>query len=74
MTGNYWQGEIFRINSCCQVQWILKPGQELNTLILIFLQVTLWKESVDGQWACISDVNKGQGAVSAITEGQQNEQ
>ncbi|KAG2470899.1 SEC13 protein, partial [Polypterus senegalus] len=31
--------------------------------------VTLWKESVDGQWACISDVNKGQGAVSSITEG-----
>lgn len=39
------------------------------------LQVTLWKESVDGQWVCISDVNKGQGSVSAsITEGQQNEQ
>lgn len=39
------------------------------------LQVTLWKESVDGQWVCISDVNKGQGSVSAsVTEGQQNEQ
>lgn len=39
------------------------------------LQVTLWKESVDGQWVCISDVNKGQGSVStSITEGQQNEQ
>ena len=24
-------------------------------------QVTLWKESLEGQWACISDVNKGQG-------------
>uniref|UniRef100_A0A8C4PX67 Protein SEC13 homolog n=1 Tax=Eptatretus burgeri TaxID=7764 RepID=A0A8C4PX67_EPTBU len=22
-------------------------------------RVTLWKESVDGQWACVSDVNKG---------------
>lgn len=37
-------------------------------------EVTLWKESVDGLWACISDVNKGQGGVSAVTEGQQNEQ
>ncbi|RXN18019.1 SEC13-like protein [Labeo rohita] len=37
-------------------------------------KVTLWKESVDGQWACISDVNKGQGAVTSITDSQQNEQ
>ncbi|KAB5537117.1 hypothetical protein PHYPO_G00115150 [Pangasianodon hypophthalmus] len=37
-------------------------------------KVTLWKESVGGQWACISDVNKGQGAVTSITDGQQNEQ
>lgn len=37
-------------------------------------EVTLWKESVDGLWACISDVNKGQGGVSAAAEGQQNEQ
>ncbi|MEQ2185740.1 GTPase-activating protein S13 [Goodea atripinnis] len=37
-------------------------------------KVTLWKESMDGQWACISDVSKGQGAVSAITDSQQNEQ
>ncbi|XP_069907214.1 protein SEC13 homolog isoform X1 [Oryctolagus cuniculus] len=38
-------------------------------------KVTLWKESVDGQWVCISDVNKGQGSVTAsATEGQQNEQ
>lgn len=39
-----------------------------------FLQVTLWKESMDGQWACISDVSKGQSAVSAITDTQQSEQ
>uniref|UniRef100_A0A8C7FBS8 SEC13 homolog, nuclear pore and COPII coat complex component n=1 Tax=Oncorhynchus kisutch TaxID=8019 RepID=A0A8C7FBS8_ONCKI len=32
-------------------------------------KVTLWKESADGQWACISDVNKVQGAVSTITDG-----
>lgn len=41
---------------------------------LFVLQVTLWKESMDGQWACISDVSKGQGAVSAITDTQQSEQ
>ncbi|KAK2101306.1 GTPase-activating protein S13 [Saguinus oedipus] len=28
-------------------------------------EVTLWKESVDGQWVCISDVNEGQGSKSA---------
>ncbi|CAB1315600.1 unnamed protein product [Coregonus sp. 'balchen'] len=37
-------------------------------------KVTLWKESADGQWACISDVNKGQGAVSSIADGAKNEQ
>ncbi|XP_061884450.1 protein SEC13 homolog [Entelurus aequoreus] len=37
-------------------------------------KVTLWKESMDGQWACISDVSKGQGAVSSITDTQQAEQ
>ncbi|KAK7915750.1 hypothetical protein WMY93_011511 [Mugilogobius chulae] len=37
-------------------------------------KVTLWKESMDGQWACISDVSKGQGAVSTITDTAQNEQ
>uniref|UniRef100_A0A4W5RBE7 Protein SEC13 homolog n=1 Tax=Hucho hucho TaxID=62062 RepID=A0A4W5RBE7_9TELE len=26
-------------------------------------KVTLWKESADGQWACISDVNKGFGLM-----------
>ncbi|KAF3860541.1 hypothetical protein F7725_000796 [Dissostichus mawsoni] len=39
-----------------------------------FHSVTLWKESMDGQWACISDVSKGQGAVSTITDTQQSEQ
>ncbi|KAK6176805.1 protein SEC13 homolog [Patella vulgata] len=30
-------------------------------------KVSLWKESTEGQWVCISDVNKGQGQIS---EGQ----
>lgn len=28
------------------------------------LQVSLWKETLEGQWVCISDVNKGQGQVT----------
>jgi len=31
-------------------------------------KVSLWKESVDGQWVCINDVSKGQGAAPAGTE------
>ena len=27
-------------------------------------QVSLWKESLEGQWVCISDVNKGQGQIN----------
>lgn len=50
-------------------------GADLWQTVCAGLQVTLWKESVDGQWVCISDVNKGQGSVStSVTEGQQNEQ
>ena len=30
-------------------------------------QVSLWKETLEGQWVCISDVKKGQGQV---TDGQ----
>lgn len=51
------------------------PKTFLHVLSDLFVvQVTLWKESMDGQWACISDVSKGQGAVSAITDTQQSEQ
>lgn len=35
------------------------------TLVLIsLLKVSLWKETLEGQWVCISDVNKGQGQVT----------
>nr|XP_047925284.1 protein SEC13 homolog [Anser cygnoides] len=51
--------------------WSPKLLHKFNDVVW---HVTLWKESVDGLWACISDVNKGQGGVSAVTEGQQNEQ
>ena len=26
-----------------------------------FVQVSLWKESLEGQWVCVSDVYRGQG-------------
>ncbi|ESP04556.1 hypothetical protein LOTGIDRAFT_207505 [Lottia gigantea] len=37
-------------------------------------KVSLWKESTEGQWVCISDVNKGQGQISEDKdrENQQN--
>uniref|UniRef100_T1JDY6 Protein SEC13 homolog n=1 Tax=Strigamia maritima TaxID=126957 RepID=T1JDY6_STRMM len=31
-------------------------------------KVSLWKESIEGQWKCISDVTKGQGQVAAQSE------
>lgn len=31
-------------------------------------KVSLWKESLDGQWVCISDVNKGQGQQAVSSE------
>ena len=27
----------------------------------IFIQVSLWKESLEGHWVCVSDVYRGQG-------------
>ncbi|XP_023240973.1 protein SEC13 homolog [Centruroides sculpturatus] len=32
-------------------------------------KISLWKESLDGQWVCISDINKGQGEmITSATE------
>ena len=33
-------------------------------------KVSLWKETIEGQWVRISDVNKGQGNISASGNGQ----
>lgn len=38
-------------------------AQNLNILLFCFQQVSLWKETLEGKWTCISDVNKGQGQV-----------
>ena len=36
-------------------------------------KVSLWKETIDGKWVRISDVNKGQGNVSGSSNsGQPN--
>ena len=32
-------------------------------------KVSLWKETLEGQWVCISDVNKGQGGPAAAAQG-----
>ncbi|KAF3818603.1 hypothetical protein GH733_012020 [Mirounga leonina] len=32
-------------------------------------KVTLWKESIHGQWVCIGDVNKGRGPVCFCHRG-----
>ncbi|XP_032822377.1 protein SEC13 homolog isoform X1 [Petromyzon marinus] len=37
-------------------------------------KVSLWKESVDGQWVCVSDVNKGQGVAPGVGDAHQTEQ
>ncbi|XP_019628172.1 PREDICTED: protein SEC13 homolog [Branchiostoma belcheri] len=37
-------------------------------------KVSLWKESLEGQWVCVSDVNKGQGQTIAPAEPQKPEQ
>ena len=32
-------------------------------------KVSLWKETLEGHWVCISDVNKGQGGSVAAAQG-----
>ncbi|UYV66168.1 SEC13 [Cordylochernes scorpioides] len=36
-----------------------------GVLIGVCVQVSLWKESLDGTWVCISDVKKGSGNITA---------
>lgn len=74
-SGNMWSPKL--LHKFNDVVWHVSWSITANILAVSGgdNKVTLWKESVDGQWVCISDVNKGQGSVSAsITEGQQNEQ
>ncbi|XP_014802113.1 PREDICTED: protein SEC13 homolog [Calidris pugnax] len=73
-SGNSWSPKL--LHKFNDVVWHVSWSITANILAVSGgdNKVTLWKESVDGLWACISDVNKGQGGVSAVTEGQQNEQ
>nr|XP_009679424.1 PREDICTED: LOW QUALITY PROTEIN: protein SEC13 homolog [Struthio camelus australis] len=73
-SGNSWSPKL--LHKFTDVVWHVSWSITANILAVSGgdNKVTLWKESVDGLWACISDVNKGQGGVSAVTEGQQNEQ
>ncbi|XP_039415090.1 protein SEC13 homolog isoform X1 [Corvus cornix cornix] len=73
-SGNSWSPKL--LHKFNDVVWHVSWSITANILAVSGgdNKVTLWKESVDGLWACISDVNKGQGGVSAVIEGQQNEQ
>ncbi|NWV86744.1 SEC13 protein, partial [Dasyornis broadbenti] len=73
-SGNSWSPKL--LHKFNDVVWHVSWSITANILAVSGgdNKVTLWKESVDGLWACISDVNKGQGGVSAVAEGQQNEQ
>ncbi|XP_007451615.1 PREDICTED: protein SEC13 homolog, partial [Lipotes vexillifer] len=74
-SGNAWSPKL--LHKFNDVVWHVSWSITANILAVSGgdNKVTLWKESVDGQWVCISDVNKGQGSVStSVTEGQQNEQ
>ncbi|KAM7230292.1 hypothetical protein CapIbe_019009 [Capra ibex] len=74
-SGNTWSPKL--LHKFNDVVWHVSWSITANILAVSGgdNKVTLWKESVDGQWVCISDVNKGQGSVStSVTEGQQSEQ
>ncbi|KAG7268400.1 hypothetical protein CRUP_016274 [Coryphaenoides rupestris] len=73
-TGNTWKAKL--LHKFNDVVWHVSWSITGNILAVSGgdNKVTLWKESMDGQWACISDVSKGQGAVSSITDTQQSEQ
>ena len=40
-------------------------------IIIILLQVSLWKEGLDGEWVCIDDVKKTEVTEEAEKQGQQ---
>ncbi|GAB0194375.1 protein SEC13 [Grus japonensis] len=60
-SGNSWSPKL--LHKFNDVVWHVSWSITANILAVSGgdNKVTLWKESVDGLWACISDVNKGQG-------------
>lgn len=68
-TSNQWTSRI--LNKFNDVVWHVSWSVTGNILAASGgdNKVTLWKESVEGQWTCISDVNKGQGLIA---EGQRS--
>ncbi|PVD24600.1 hypothetical protein C0Q70_15084 [Pomacea canaliculata] len=70
-TSNQWVSHV--LNKFNDVVWHVSWSITGNILAVSGgdNKVTLWKESVEGQWTCISDVNKGQGQVQ-IMEGQRS--
>ncbi|KAK7102150.1 protein SEC13 homolog [Littorina saxatilis] len=63
-TSNHWTSRV--LNKFSDVVWHVSWSVTGNILAVSGgdNKVTLWKESVEGQWTCISDVNKGQGQIT----------
>ncbi|CAC5417259.1 SEC13 [Mytilus coruscus] len=63
-TGNDWSHKI--LHKFNDVVWHLSWSITGNILACSGgdNKVSLWKETLEGQWVCISDVNKGQGQVT----------
>ena len=72
-SGNMWLLKLLhKFNDVWHVSWSITAN------ILPFSgrnnKEALWKESINGQWVCTSDVNKAQDSVPAsITADEQNE-
>ena len=39
-----------------------------SIIMYLLMQVSLWKETLEGKWQCISDVKKGQGDVKESSD------
>ncbi len=50
----------FLLTSCCIPSSLYTPLVLCVLIALPRVQVTLWKETPEGQWVCVSEVDKGQ--------------
>lgn len=63
-TSNTWTPKV--LNKFNDVVWHVSWSVTGNILAVSGgdNKVSLWKESLEGQWVCVSDVNKGQGQIT----------
>ncbi|PIK60093.1 hypothetical protein BSL78_02998 [Apostichopus japonicus] len=68
--GNSWTPKI--LNTFSDVVWNVSWSITGNILAVSGgdNKVSLWKESLEGQWVCVSNVNKGEGQSHSSTEAQ----